>query len=119
MPYLVVDDSKAMRMLIGRALRQTGRREEVIEAASGQEALERAAEYRPETILSDWNMPGMDGIELVTRIRETSPEVKFLFITTEWTPQQEELALRAGANGLLAKPFSVDELDKALERLGL
>ena len=97
---LVVDDSRAMRMILSRPLRELGY--EVREAANGREALEVIeAEMAAVTlVLVDWNMPEMNGLELLTRLRQ-NPELSSLvviMVTTESVLPLVAMALEAGAN---------------------
>jgi len=94
MKVLVVDDSKVMRLIVMRTLRQAGFACEVKEAADGKQALEAIRKEPPDLVLSDWNMPEMSGIELLEALRAEGSPVKVGFVTTEGT---------AGA-GFLAAP---------------
>lgn len=115
---LIVDDSKPMRMILARAMRQTGRDAEVLDAANGVEALSRLEQGSVDLILSDWNMPEMDGLEFLSHVRDRGIGTPFVFVTTEWTPVQREKAQTAGATGLLEKPFTPDSLDSILRSIG-
>lgn len=116
MRVLIVDDSRAMRLIISRTLRQAGYDAEITEAEHGKDALEKIASNPLELILSDWNMPEMNGLELLTELRASGNTTPFVFVTTEWTPEQVARAEAAGCNGLLAKPFSPDLLADVLAR---
>jgi two-component system, chemotaxis family, chemotaxis protein CheY len=112
---LLVDDSKTIRMLIKRNLRQAGFEEsEVIEAEDGAAGLALALSESPDLILSDWNMPEMSGMEFLQALRAQGVETTFGFITSETTPTYKEQALAAGASFLLAKPFNADSFADAL-----
>ena len=107
MRVLVVDDSKAMRMIIIRTLRQSGVEiGEVREAENGADGLTAVAEFAPNLILSDWNMPAMSGIEFLTALRATGSSTPFGFVTSESSSAMREQALAAGASFLLVKPFN-------------
>jgi two-component system, chemotaxis family, chemotaxis protein CheY len=109
MKVLIVDDSKAMRMIVARVLRQAGYANSVIrEAADGSEALEAVRHQVPDLVLSDWNMPEMSGLDLLEALRAEGCEVPFGFVTSESTPEMRELANEAGAQFLIAKPFTPD-----------
>lgn len=115
MDVLLVDDSKTMRMLVQRALRQAGFRDlVVVEAESGQHALEKLGEGMPKLILSDWNMPIMNGIEFLQRLRADRNSTPFGFITSEASEEIKTLALQSGANFLLTKPFTPEVVQNAL-----
>jgi two-component system chemotaxis response regulator CheY len=115
---LVVDDSKAMRLIVRRTLRQAGFGEfEVQEAANGLEALERIGQAPPALVISDWNMPEMNGIELLRELNARKVSVRFGFVTTEGTPDMRAMADEAGALFLIAKPFTPEQFESALRPL--
>ena len=115
MKILIVDDSKAMRSIVLRALRQAGFGGHTFEEASnGAEALQKIQAAAPDLVLADWNMPEMNGVELLQNLRESGNQVKFGFITSESTPEIRELALKSGASFLITKPFTADMLQTAL-----
>jgi two-component system chemotaxis response regulator CheY len=120
MQALVVDDSRAMRIIIGRVLKELGY--EVLEAGHGGEALTRL-ESAPEVSLAmvDWNMPVMNGYELVTAVRADArwSNVKMIMVTTESESAQVLKALDAGADEYVMKPFTTDILREKLAMLGL
>jgi two-component system chemotaxis response regulator CheY len=112
---LVVDDSKAMRLIVRRTLRQAGFGDyEVEEASNGREALERVAQSIPSLVLSDWNMPEMTGIELLSELNARKVAVRFGFVTTEGTADMRATATAAGALFLIAKPFTPEQFEAAL-----
>lgn len=112
---LVVDDSKAMRLIVRRTLRQAGFGEcEVEEASNGVEALAAIEKARPDLVLSDWNMPEMNGYELLTQLNARSIKVRLGFVTTESTPEMQAKANEAGASFLIAKPFTAEQFQTAL-----
>ena len=114
MDILLVDDSKTMRLLVQRALRQAGYRGLVIsEAENGKEGLEKLKE-RPRLVLSDWNMPEMSGIDFLRRARAENNNVPFGFITSEASAEVRELAMSSGASFLITKPFSPEDVQGAL-----
>lgn len=120
MRALIVDDSKAMRMILGKSLREIGF--EVIEAGDGQEALSRLnAGEQVQLMLIDWNMPVMNGYELVCAIRANAMlgDIRIMMVTTETSLDQVQKALTAGANEYLMKPFTKELLVEKLAILGL
>jgi len=120
MHALVVDDSRAMRTLIGRMLKQLGF--EILEAGHGQEALERLRTGpQPAVAMIDWNMPMMNGLELVKAIRNEPrwQAITLVMVTTESELGQVEKALLAGASEYVMKPFTADILLGKLSLLGL
>ena len=116
MTILVVDDSKAMRMIVMRTLRQAGYEgHEILQAEHGQDALDKiAAGPKPDLVLSDWNMPEMNGIDFLRSLRSAGSDVAFGFVTSEGTESMREQASEAGALFLIAKPFTVDAFKQAL-----
>jgi two-component system chemotaxis response regulator CheY len=112
---LLVDDSKLMRSLVQRAIRQAGFRNlEVAEAENGRVALEKLSAGNPRLVLSDWNMPEMTGIELLDAVRAQTKTLPFGFITSESSPEIKNLAKSSGANFILSKPFTVEDVQEAL-----
>ncbi len=114
---LIVDDSSTMRKIVLRNLRQTGLDVgEVYQAGDGQEALAMLADNTVHLILSDWNMPKMDGLGLVQAVRSNPDNVhiRIIMITTEGGETKVDEAIAAGANGYVKKPFTADDLEKEL-----
>jgi two-component system chemotaxis response regulator CheY len=112
---MIVDDSKAMRMIVRRTLKQAGFGSyDVEEATNGADAFDKIKNEPPKLVLSDWNMPDMSGYELLTKLRENAIDVPFAMITTEGTPEMRAKAASAGALFLIQKPFTPDELARAL-----
>lgn len=115
MRIFIVDDSMAMRMLVKRALREAGYGDHTIEeAANGKDALEAIRESPPDLVLSDWHMPGMNGMELLEELRKANIGVRFGFVTTEGTPEMRQKVKDAGADFLIAKPFTADAIKEAI-----
>ncbi len=109
MKILVVEDSRAMRMIVVRTLRQAGfGGHDVVEAENGHEALRLIATQEPDLILSDWNMPGMTGIDLLATLRSRGDATPFCFVTSEGSDEMREQAIAAGALAVIAKPFTVE-----------
>ncbi len=118
---LVVDDSKAVRMILAKTLKELGF--EVREAANGREALEVIEAENPAVtlVLADWNMPEMNGLDLLKQLRR-KPELSSLvvvMVTTETELGQMVAALEAGANEYIMKPFTKDILVEKLELVGI
>jgi len=118
---LVVDDSKTIRIIIRRILIEIGY--EVCEAANGIEALKviEAEKAELKFVLADWNMPEMNGLELVKCLRQNHEfdSLKVLMVTTETEMDQMASALEAGANEYVMKPFTKDILTEKLELVGM
>ncbi|MGA2194793.1 MAG: response regulator [Bryobacteraceae bacterium] len=118
---LVVDDSRAVRMILVRTLKELGY--EVREAANGREALEviEAEKTAVTLVLADWNMPEINGLELLKRLRQ-NPELSRLvvvMVTTETELDQMAVALEAGANEYVMKPFTKEILVEKLQLVGI
>jgi len=117
MDILLVDDSRTMRMIVRRAIRQAGYRGLVVgEAENGRQALEQLETVQPKLILSDWNMPEMSGIDLLVQVRATT-RIPFGFITSGGSSEIRSLAMKSGANFLIAKPFSPEDVQDALSSI--
>ena len=115
MDILLVEDSKTMRGIVQRVIRQAGFRGLTVgEAENGAQALEKLRAEKPKLILSDWNMPEMSGIDLLMQVRASSNNVPFGFITSETSAAIRALAMDSGATFLLSKPFGPEEVQAAL-----
>lgn len=120
MTILLVDDSKTIRIIIRRKLREAGYDDwDVKEASSGEEALTIAETSPPDLFLCDFNMPGMSGLDLLVRLRASGIESKFGFLTSENTDEMRARAAEAGALFLIAKPFTSGDFQQAFESAGL
>lgn len=121
MRALIVDDSRAMRRIVGRILSDAGF--EILEAGDGQEAIDvlEAQTEVPELACVDWNMPVMDGLTFITEVRKR-PEwrsITLMMVTTESEQDRIVRALAAGAHEYLIKPFTGEALLEKLDLLGL
>jgi two-component system chemotaxis response regulator CheY len=115
MDILLVDDSRTMRMIIQRAIRQAGYRGLTIgEAENGAQAMEKLRAEQPTLIISDWNMPEMSGIDFLMQVRGAQNQVPFGFITSETSTGIRDLAMSSGATFLISKPFTPEDVQKAL-----
>lgn len=122
MKALVVDDSRAMRKIIGGILRREGF--EILEAADGEEALNLLKDPesgKVDLATIDWNMPVMNGLELVVNIRAEKAlrNITLMMVTTESEHSQIVRALAAGAHEYLIKPFTQEAITEKLLLLGL
>jgi two-component system chemotaxis response regulator CheY len=116
---LVVDDSRVMRQIVIRTLRQAGHDgHEIIEAEDGRDAYDKVVVERPDLVLSDWNMPQMTGIECLQALRSAGLMVPFGFVTSEGSAEMRDRALTAGALFLISKPFTADDFQEALAEAG-
>jgi two-component system chemotaxis response regulator CheY len=116
MKILIVDDSRTMRMIIRRTLRQAGYdHHTVFEASNGVEALSTIRESSPDVVLCDWNMPEMSGIDVLTTLRGKGVSTKFGFVTSESSDDMHSRAVSAGADFFVSKPFTPETLQSALD----
>ncbi|MBT8227351.1 MAG: response regulator [Dactylosporangium sp.] len=116
MKILVADDSRVMRQIVSRTLRQAGfSGYEVVEAADGKEGLDRTIEHKPDLVLSDWNMPEMNGIQFLNGLRNEGINIPFGFVTSESTSEMRKTAEEAGALFLITKPFTADTFREILD----
>src|SRR5512133_532790 len=114
---LVVDDSAAIRKILQRVLRQTGMEIRTIhEAGDGQEAIEILKLHRPALILTDINMPKMDGLQLLAAVKasESWRDIPVVMITTEGGETKVGEAVKLGAAGYVRKPFTADQIKEKL-----
>ena len=118
---LVVDDSRAVRMILSRTLKEIGY--EVFEAANGREALKviEIEKAGLKLVLTDWNMPEVNGLDLLKQVRQNPQlsSVVMVMVTTETELDQISTALEAGANEYVMKPFTKDILVEKLQSLGI
>lgn len=115
MHILIVDDSRIMRQIVKRTLKQAGFSESTYsEASNGYEALEIFQKNKPDIILSDWNMPEMDGLSLLQEVRKSDGDIPFGLITAQSTASLRESARYHGAHFLLSKPFTPESLGAAV-----
>ena len=118
MDILLVDDSRTMRMIVQRAIRQAGYRRLVMEEAeNGFQALEKVAAKQPRLVVSDWNMPGMLGVELLSNLRASGNQVPFGFVTSECTPEMMQQADAAGSAFFIVKPFTSERFEEVFSSI--
>jgi two-component system, chemotaxis family, chemotaxis protein CheY len=118
MRVLVIDDSRAMRMILRSTLLELGH--DVVEAANGKEGLEKLKAEGPfSLVLVDWNMPVLNGYEFVRAVRADAAHgaMKMLMVTTEVETAQVSKALDAGADEYVMKPFTHESLKEKIEML--
>lgn len=110
---LIVDDSSVMRKIVERSLRQAGLEPLVVhEAANGSEGLDLLRTAQVDLILSDINMPSMDGLEFLRQIQAQglAPGVPVVMITTESSEEHVKQAIQSGARGYIRKPFTAEQV---------
>ncbi|MFY9647626.1 MAG: response regulator [Terriglobales bacterium] len=115
MNVLIVDDSKAMRMIVRRTLHQAGFHPELAEASSVAEALTAIRSGQIDLVLCDWNMPELNGLDLLQKLRSEGIQTKFGFVTSESSVDTQSMAKEAGALFLITKPFTPDIFREVLE----
>ncbi|MCH7527742.1 MAG: response regulator [Planctomycetes bacterium] len=113
MKILLVDDSRTIRNIQKNVLARIGHTD-VMEAGDGLEALIKLKEERPDLMLVDWNMPNMDGITLVKKVRETDKELPMIMCTTEAEKSRVVEAIKAGVNNYVVKPFTTHTLEEKI-----
>jgi two-component system chemotaxis response regulator CheY len=116
MRFLVVDDSSTMRRIIINTLNKLGY-QDVVEAANGREGIDRVSEGPVDLIITDWNMPEMNGIEFVRSLRamEGKQQLPVLMVTTNAAKEDIVEALRAGVTNYVVKPFTPDTIREKIE----
>ncbi len=117
MRAMVVDDSRAMRAVLGRMLRSCGY-EEIWEASSGVDAFREIRDHgSPDVVLVDWHMPRMSGIEFIRRARNSGliDDAPLVMVTSESSVEKVTEALESGADEFLMKPFTQDALVQKIE----
>ena len=114
---LTVDDSRTIREMVGFTLKNAGF--EVLEAEDGVQALELLKTNQPDVIITDLNMPNMDGLTLIKHIRELAKfkSTPILMLTTEYTDEKKAAGREAGATGWLVKPFNPEKLLQVLGKV--
>jgi len=118
MKILIADDSRVMRQIVTRTLRQAGYEgHTLVEASDGREAYNTAKSEKPDLVLSDWNMPEMTGVEVLRQLRAEGVQVPFGFVTSEGTPEMRQAAEAAGALFLITKPFTPESFKDALDSI--
>jgi len=105
---LVVDDDAKIRTVVRRGLAYEGYR--VVEAASGEEGLEKAREHLPDLVVLDLMLPGIDGLEVTRRLRASGDEIAILMLTARDEVSDRVEGLETGADDYLVKPFNFEEL---------
>jgi len=114
---LAVDDSASMRQMVSFTLKSAGYN--VVEAVDGQDAFEKAQGRSFDLVLTDQNMPRMDGISLTKKLRETAQfkTTPILMLTTESSDQMKQAGRAAGATGWLVKPFDPNMLIEVIQKV--
>lgn len=114
MKFLIVDDSSTMRRIIIKALREI-EYDDYVEAKNGADALSLVDEV--DFILTDWNMPIMDGMQFVRRIRSKNRSIPILMITTNADEDSVMQAIKGGISGYIIKPFTAISLKSKIDKI--
>lgn len=114
---LAVDDSSSVRQMVSFTLQNAGY--EVAEAVDGKDGLAKTSQQKFDMIITDLNMPNLDGIGLITAVRHLPGYgfVPILMLTTESQTEKKEAGRKAGATGWIVKPFNADQLLAAIRKL--
>jgi two-component system chemotaxis response regulator CheY len=114
---LAVDDSSSLRQMVAFSLKAAGY--QVLEAVDGQDGLDKAKTTTVDLVLTDQNMPRMDGLQLIKHLRElpTYQKVPILMLTTESSDEMKAKGRAAGANGWLVKPFDPQRLIEVVKKV--
>lgn len=115
MKILIVDDSPTIRSIQVAALKHLGFHE-IAEAADGNEALHAIAKDRPDLLIVDWNMPGLDGIALVRKVRETDRTLPIIMCSSEADRPRVVEAIKAGVTDYIVKPFTPEGIGEKVRR---
>jgi two-component system chemotaxis response regulator CheY len=114
---LTVDDSSSVRQMVSFTLRNAGY--DVFEAVDGKDGLTKASRQKADLIITDLNMPNMDGIQMISALRKVSGYsfIPILMLTTESQPEKKDAGRKAGATGWIVKPFNSDQLVAVVRKL--
>lgn len=114
---LAVEDSPSMRMLLKASLSAKGFTVET--AGDGVDGLERLRQLTPDLLITDINMPRMDGFKLIEQVRAggSHQALPILVLSTEFSPEKKARARNAGATGWITKPFDAEKLESAIRRI--
>ncbi|MGO8986235.1 MAG: response regulator [Terriglobales bacterium] len=114
---LTVDDSASVRQMVCFTLRSKGY--ELVEAVDGKDGIGKASAAKFDLIITDLNMPNMDGIEMIATVRKLAgcAFIPILMLTTESQAEKKDAGRRAGATGWIVKPFNADQLVAVVQKL--
>src|ERR1700730_6575513 len=112
---LVIDDEADMRFAVRMLLERSGH--SVVEAENGESALARIDEGRPDLVLLDMRLPGMDGIQILQKIREKQKDLPIIMVTGYGNVELAEQAIQLGADHYLSKPFHNKELIEVIQQI--
>ena len=118
MKILVADDSGTMRMMFKQMLNKAGF-ENIVVAVNGKDGMEKVEEEKPDLVLSDWNMPVMDGLEFLQALRKTDKykDLPFIMATAQSDKSSQNEIISSGGNGHVPKPFDENQIKKAIDKI--
>jgi len=116
MKFLIVDDSPTMLRIIRNALQEIGY-DDIVEAEDGEDALETLEDTAPDFVVTDWNMPNMNGVDLANNIRSHPDysDLPILMITTRGMKEDVKTAMKAEVNNYIVKPFEPEVLEEKVD----
>ena len=116
MKFLIVDDSPTMLRIIRNALQEIGY-DDIVEAEDGEDALETLEDTAPDFVVTDWNMPNMNGVDLANNIRSHPghSDLPILMITTRGMKEDVKTAMKAEVNNYIVKPFEPEVLEEKVD----
>ncbi len=114
---MTADDSSSVRQMVGFTLKQAGY--EIAEAVDGQDAINKLADCQIHMLITDLNMPRLDGIELIKQVRAQAAYkfIPIIMLTTESQPEMKAKGKEAGATGWIVKPFKPEQLLKVVKKV--
>lgn len=115
MKILLVDDEDHLQEVLGLLLELDGH--QVTTAFSGEQAVERAKESQFDLVITDFKMPGMNGMEVVRTLKKTNPNISVVMITGYPTEDTEKEAQKLGVDDYIAKPFHMDKMREVIRRI--
>lgn len=119
MKVMIIDDSSVMRKIVARTINQAGLEiENIAEASDGADAIEKLKNYSPDLILCDVNMPNMNGLEFVEKVKQenVASQADIIMVTTEGSIDIVNRAVENGARGFIIKPFTPEEFTKKIRQ---
>ncbi len=116
MKILVVDDSSTMRRIITNTLKRIGH-SDIEEAEDGKDALKQMETHPIELLITDWNMPIMNGLQLVENVRAKNKKIPILMVTTNAAKDDVIAALKAGVNNYVVKPMTPETLEEKIKAI--
>ncbi|QYD72403.1 response regulator transcription factor [Paraburkholderia edwinii] len=114
---MIVDDHPALRLVIKTHLTQVANIEDVVEAGNGQEAVELTRQYLPDLAILDLDIPRINGLDVIPRLRLAHPHIRVMILSGHDTPTFVQRAVRAGAQGFVSKTQDISEIVRGVEAI--